>query len=283
MNICLLASLMAASMSVFAAIDHAPLQTPVDAKSYGKNSIVRTYSNAETLLAQPIAGERSIDYPTQIVRIQGDITEPNLSCDQVHARIEEFFSSNLNAKPFYYVTMTYCIYDENSHDALRYGVDSYFDPMTDQAIAFWEKWLSENNGVSLMGVPFVVEAAEGVALSLNLDAGLVKQNDDSVLTRYRHENASHYFPSHYDMITTLFQEVQQSFFSNDPEKILPFLHKWFMINNDRFYTGILRSSNYVGLQPERLFLMSKGSRIYTSPLRMYYAHHCEKYQNKHCL
>ncbi|MGQ3892701.1 Lpg0189 family type II secretion system effector [Legionella sp. CNM-4043-24] len=279
----MLASLMAASLSVVAATDHPRMETIVKAPPHARNVSVKTYSSMDNMLTTPISGERTIDYPTQIVRLQGEVGESGLNCDQVHRRIENFFTGRLNHRQFYYVTMTWCAYDLETGRAMRYGIDSYFDPLTDQAVAFWEQWLAENNGVSLMGVPFHVEAAEGMAMSLNLDAGLVEANDDSVLTRFRHENASHYFASHYDMVNTLAQDVKQSFFSNDPDRILPFLHQWLLIDNEAFYRQVLRSSNYVSLQPERLFLMSKAPRVYTSPLRMYYAHHCDKYKNGRCL
>ena len=85
------------------------------------------------------------------------------------------------------------------------------------------------------------------------------------------------------MKRVLFADIYNHFYSNDPEQVLPFLDKWIFLNAGAIYKAILRDSNYVEIEPERIFLMDNGEEIFISGLKQYFMHHCQKYENHHCL
>lgn len=85
------------------------------------------------------------------------------------------------------------------------------------------------------------------------------------------------------MRNKLFTDIYQNFFTNDPNKILPFLDKWIFVNASSVYEAILMDSNFVELQPERIFLMENGEQIFVSNLKYYFTHNCNRYSNHRCL
>lgn len=251
--------------------------------SYGPYSVVHHDSNLNEIMTRKKPFLRTIDYPTQVVRVHGLIHDSQKSCDEVNAEIKEFFTNKITSEYFYYNTMTFCGYDPKTNLAAQFSIDSYFDPMSDEAITYLQQYISEYDGKDLFGTPFTIENATGLAISLNIDAGELEGVYDDILVRYRHDNATLYYPNHYQFAKEMLADVYARFFSNDPQKILPFLQKWFFSNADGVYTRILKQSNYVLLQPERIFIMDKEAKAYTSPLRMYYAHQCYKHKNHLCL
>lgn len=251
--------------------------------SLKRHGVLQHYSNIEETIKNPQRLSRTRDYPTQIVRIEGDILDSTRHCNEILAEISAFFTKKITSDKFIYNTLVFCGYDPETEYAVRYTINSYFDPINDAAIDYLQTYLSEHNGQPLLGTLFEVEDASGVAVSLNIDAGKKANQNDTILTRYKHDNVSHFFSSNYEMTKEMIMDIRASFFSHDPDVVLPFMQKWFFTSADKIYYYVLKSSNYVELQPERLFIMSKAPKVYTSPLKMYFAHHCSKYKNKRCL
>lgn len=48
------------------------------------------------------------------------------------------------------------------------------------------------------------------------------------------------------------------------------------------YKAVLRDSNFVELQPEKIFLM-ENEELFVSNFKQYFAHFCEPYANHRCL
>ncbi|MDX1837158.1 hypothetical protein DIZ81_07110 [Legionella taurinensis] len=280
MKMSLVASLFLLSPLSFANLAEPP-KAVIDPVFDGQ-AVVKQYSNFQDVAGHKQGFERHQPYPTQIVRVQGALSGER-HCEAIIQDIEDFFVSKITYEKFLYNTLVFCGYDPKTEYAVHFAINSYFDPLNDGAIYYLENYLRSHNGQDLLGVPFEVESATGVAVSLNIDAGVLNHRNDSRLLRYRHDNQSHYFASNYDLMNELTHDIYERFYSNDPGLILPFINRWFYAFADRTYSGVLSHANYVELQPELLFLMEKAPKVYTSPLRMYFGHHCTKYDNKHCL
>ncbi|KTD49011.1 hypothetical protein Lrub_1362 [Legionella rubrilucens] len=280
MKMSLVAPLFLLSPLSFANLAEPPKEviTPV----FDGQAVVKQYSNFQEAAGHKQWFERHQPYPTQVVRVQG-VLSGERHCEAILQEIDDFFVSKITHEKFLYNTLVFCGYDPETEYAVQFAINSYFDPLNDGAIYYLENYLRSHNGQDLLGVPFEVESARGVAVSLNIDAGVLNHRNDSTMLRYRHDNQSHYFASNYDLMNDLIHDIYERFYSNDPDLILPFLNHWFYAFADRTYSAVLSHANYVELQPERLFLMEKEPKVYTSPLRMYFGHHCTKYDNKHCL
>lgn len=243
-------------------------------------TLVREHSSLKDAPNQTIR-KRITEYPTQIVRMDADL-KGQQTCEEVLQKVDGFFSDYITPDKFFYNTINYCSYDPNTHYARRFIINSYFDPLDEEAIVYLQKYLVEHNGHDLLGSPFYVENAQGMVVSLDIDAGIEETPDADTLMRLQHDNASHYFPTNYAMRLELIADVRQRFFSNKSNLVLPFIDKWFL-TSVWMYQRVLGESNYVELRPELVFLMEKSPKIFTPLLRLYYGHHCSKYESKHCL
>jgi hypothetical protein len=248
-----------------------------------KNTVVQQFSNLEQVSNGSFTFERTVDFPTQVVRIHGDFKDSQRKCPEIDADIKTFFTGKIDHDRFYYNILTHCHFDPKTEYAVGFSIDAYFDPMTDDAIEYLKIYLSEHNGRDFLGTIFAVESATGLVVSLNIDAGVPQDEYATVLLRYQHDNKTLYFPNNYEMLKHFITDLYKNFYTNESQYVLPFLNRWFYPYSGTVYNRVLRLSSYVLLQPERIFMMSKAPLAYTSPLRMYFAHKCEKYPNKKCL
>ena len=97
--------------------------------------------------------------------MQEVITGEPKTCEQVLATIDKFFCDHITYDRFFYNTINYCSYDPQTNLATSFAINSYFDPVNDEAVTFLEKYLAEHNGQDLLGSPFNVESAQGVIVS----------------------------------------------------------------------------------------------------------------------
>ena len=248
-----------------------------------KNTIVKNYSNESKHLNPLDNSERSIDFPTQIIRTQGKVEGQQLNCDQVNDEIQKTILNHITSDKFIYNMYVGCSYDPDTGLATQYNIHSYFDPLNDKAIDYLKTYLDEYNGTDLMGTKLQIESAKGLIIAINITAGTKKNPDHPPFIEYRQDRSNFYFKSNYEMRNKLFTDIYQNFFSNDPEKILPFLDRWVFSYAGTVYRAVLRDSNYVELQPERIFLMEQDGDIFVSNLRYYFANNCNKYENQRCL
>ncbi|HHF0525895.1 TPA: Lpg0189 family type II secretion system effector [Legionella anisa] len=252
-----------------------------------KNTVVRHYTNEQKLPDLKQMSQRTVDFPTQIVRVRGNVAGLKLSCEEVEDEINKVFSKKIYPNLFTYNTYVSCGYDQDSPEqyAVSFSIQSYFDPLTDKAIDYLKAYLQEYNGYNLFNATTLqIENAKGVIISMNLNAGLKSNPDKTPFTLYRQDRNNFYFKSNFDMRKELIADIYQRFYSNDPEIILPFLDKWIFSYAGTVYYSILKASNYLELQPERIFVMENEGDIFVSDLRYYFANQCMKRNpNKHCL
>lgn len=250
--------------------------------SFGEHTITKHYQNESTnkMLV------RNTEYPTQIVRVKGSISELQLSCDQVAEEISSIFINKITVKHFWYNTYTYCSYDPQTKLATSFGINSYFDPLDDNAIDYLTNYLAENNGREFLGTHFQVENAKGLIVSLKVISGikvLKKKRNRTIIKLHREDSNVFYYPNNFTLNHDFISDIYQRFYTNDPTLILPFLKKWLFNGAESIYNYVLREVDYIELQPEKIFLMQSEGDIFVSNFKMSYAHTCTAYPNKHCL
>lgn len=248
-----------------------------------KNAFVKSYSNESSNLNLLPPNSRNVDYPTQVIRVSGSLESQQMDCDQVHGEILEKVVAPFTPDKFTYNTYISCTYDPDTNIATEFLINSYLDPLTDDAIELLDTYLAENNGSDLLGTKLTFEPAKALVVALTISAGMKKNPNKPPFVEYKQDRSNFYFKSNYEMRNKLFSDVYQNFFTNDPNKILPFLDRWVFANASSVYKAILMDSNYVELQPERIFLMENGEQIFVSNLKYYFAHNCDRYSNHRCL
>lgn len=226
---------------------------------------------------------RTLNHPTQVIRISKNIEEHQVTCEEVNDQIDKILINKITKDKFYYTTYISCTYDPETQIARKFSILSYFDPLTDEAINYLKTYLEEYNGIDLWGATLNIESAKALIVSLSISIGMKKNPSVPPFVEYREDHSNFYFSSNYDLQTNLIIDAKQRFFSDEPDKVLPFLDKWVFDHAGLIYKAILRDSNYALMQPERIFLMPQGEPIFVSPIKYYYAHNCSKYEHQHCL
>lgn len=248
------------------------------------NTQVTHYSSEEN--GQPLSSiqfDRTGFYPTQIVRVQGDVSPAQVKCSEVTDTIEELFTGELPSDLFYYNTYVFCGYDPKTGLATNFTINSYFDPLSNKAISYYEQLKADIEGQLIFGVPFHIEDAKGTVISLRIEAGLKDSPEDTNLLMFRKDVSTHYFASNYDVMKELVSDIKARFRSLDPQVVLPFMDRWFFAGAGAIYSRVLPSSNYVEIQPTRIFLMEQPPQVFTSILRFSYAHLCFNTPTGKCL
>lgn len=248
-----------------------------------KNTIVKTYSNESAGLNLFNANQRTQDYPTQVIRMIGELEGQQLNCDQVNKTIEKTLVNRITSDKFTFSCLISCTYDPDTQYAIEYEINGYFDPLNDNAVDYLTSFLNENNGNDLMGSKIQIESAQGLIVALNIAAGTRKNPDNPPFVEYRHDRNDFYFKSNYEMREKLFTDIYQNFFTNDPEKTLPFMDKWLFPHAGSVYKAVLRDANFVELQPEKIFLMGHEGDIFVPKLKYNFRHNCAQYENHRCL
>ncbi|STX28100.1 Uncharacterised protein [Legionella beliardensis] len=246
-----------------------------------ENTIVSHYSNETDSLPQDNLITRK-NYPTQIVRINGVIKNRNLTCAEVNKEIDKIFINKIRPNQFYYNTYIFCGYNPDNYYAVNFSINSYFDPLNDDAIDYLQTYLKEFNGRDLLGTKFYVESAKGVIAALTINVG-TKKASKGPLILYRQDHSNFYFNNNLELRTELVNDIRQHFFSTDPDELLAFFDKWVFPNAGSFYQRILMDSNYMEAQPEAIFLMDNEPNLFVSNLKYYYSNNCATNPNKHCL
>ncbi|WP_419420285.1 Lpg0189 family type II secretion system effector [Legionella sp. D16C41] len=246
-----------------------------------KNTIIKHYSTEVNQLSQNIFLARK-DYPTQIVRVKGNVENLNLTCEEVNEEIDKVFIQKINPDKFYYNTYIFCGYNPDNHYAVNFAINSYFDPLSNEAIDYLQNYLNQFNGYNLLGTKFYVENAKGVVAALTINVG-TKKDPGGPLILVRQDHSNFYFNNNYDMRRELISDIRSRFFATDQETLLAFFDKWVFPHAGNFYQRILKDSNYMEAQPEAIFLMENEPPLFVSNLKYYYSNNCATNPNKHCL
>jgi hypothetical protein len=249
-----------------------------------KNTIERSISNEQEhaqINQNPV--ERSMDFPTQVIRMTHTIENQQLTCAEVNEEIDKVLINKITKDKFLYTTYISCTYNPDTSFATQYTLSSYFDPLSDEAISYLKTYLDECNGIDLLGNPLAIESAKGLIVSLNISVGSKKNPKVPPFIVYKTDHSNFYFKNNYEVKISLVNDIKERFFSDDPGTIMPFLDKWIFNHAGIVYKAILRDSNYVLLEPERIFLMDNGEAIYISLIKTPYPHDCSVYEHHYCL
>ncbi len=105
------------------------------------HTLIKTYNNESTRLIQGM--QRSIDYPTQIIRMHADVSGHQLTCDEVNTRIEQVLLSHITKEQFVYNTLVKCHFDPQTMYATYYDINNHFDPINDRAVRYLTSYLEQ--------------------------------------------------------------------------------------------------------------------------------------------
>lgn len=256
---------------------------PLDQRIPANTKVYHTSSEQQMLALSPADWDRTSDYPTQIVRITGDISKAGATCDEVSETVNELFTKKITVNQFYYNTYVFCGYNPETGLARHLTINSYFDPVSDRAIQYYEEMKQNLEGYLIYGLPFHIEDAQGLVVSVNIMAGQKESSNEPTYFMIRRDVGNHYFASNYDMMKIMISDIKTRFYSNDKETIMAFMDKWLYPSAGIIYSYALRSANYLELDPERIFLMKDQPKVFTNLLRRTFAHYCSELPSGHCL
>lgn len=226
---------------------------------------------------------RTIDYPTQIVRISGNLKHANLDCDEVINTIDNLFTRKVQAMQFYFNIYVSCKFNPQTEIAEEFTIQSYYDPMSDDAIKDSNQLKVELEHLDVYGTAFRIEEAKGLAVSLTSLAGKMEKISDVNYMLMRQDTQSHYFSGFYELINEFGSDVNSRFFGKNNKDLLAFFDKWIYPGAGIAYGHSLTLSNYIQLQPAMLFIMDSPPNIFTSNLRYYPSKYCFDTPNERCL
>lgn len=247
-----------------------------------KNVMIKHYTNTEEFFSTH--AERTINYPTQIIRLTGIIKSKNNSCDDVFHEAEQLFLDYLIQSDMYYLNShIYCEYDPQTDMADRFIISSYFDPVSDKAVSDLTDWLERMNGTEIYGYPLIIESAKDLVTSLKVSSGYKKGIDDPNFLVYRSDTANIMFASNYQMQKKLINDIEKRFYSDEPTIVTSFFDKWFFPEASKVYQEVFSTSNYVVLESNHIFIMDKEPQLFTPMLSSNYTHTCFDSKTKFCL
>lgn len=265
--------------------------TPLKESVHGKvtvirenNTLIKQYVSANKETNYKTAFKRTKDFPTQIVRISGDLSETYTTCDKVISDIEHFYTDVIADDRFFdYSNYILCAFDPQTRLATRFMISGYFDPLTNSAMDYIVDWLDANNGLDFYGTPFIVESARELVVSFRVTTGIKQGELDPNLLVLKSDTVTHYFESHYQMQNEMVSDIKQRFDSFDPDLILSFLETWLYPDASLIYRNLLSQSNFVVVEPERIFLMDDEPMVFSPKLQQAYTHSCFKTRTGTCL
>ncbi|WP_290568021.1 Lpg0189 family type II secretion system effector [Leeuwenhoekiella sp. UBA6783] len=223
------------------------------------------------------------EFPTRIIRMEGDISSAGVSCEEVNKTLQEVFTKKIDPNYFLYNTLIGCMVSTETGLAVRFIIDSYFDSRTNEAERYLQSYIREYEGYDLYGIPMHFEEAKGMAISLEISAAQEDSREEHRVLRLSRDYRTLWFNSNYAFMTRFIGDVKERFYSQKTENILPFIKEWFYPTLDKIYADILPRANLVELYPEKIFLMEESPKVFTSRLHFYYKHHCMRYENRKCL
>jgi hypothetical protein len=249
-----------------------------------KNTLFKSFTSGdERASLRKNMSTRTVDYPTQVIRMTHSIEQLQLTCEEVNKQIDDSVINKITKDKFFYATAVTCTYDPETRIATQFSLNSYFDPLDDEAITYLNTYLEEFNGSSLLGTQLTIESAKAVIVSLNITVGTKKNPVVPPFIVFRSDRSNYYFKNNFELKNSLLSDINERFFTDDPSKIMPFLDKWIFNHAGKIYKNILRDSNYVLLEPERIFIMESGEPVFISLMKNYYTHNCTVYDHHHCL
>lgn len=248
-----------------------------------KNALIKHYTNSDEKLVAEQSG-RTINFPTQIVRISGTIKAKDISCDEVFNEIEQLYIDYIIRSGLYYLnSYSFCGYDPNTQMATQFIISGYFDPVNDKAVSELTEWLERMKDAEIYGYPFTIEQAKELIVALKVSSGYKDGAEDPNLLIYRSDTSNLLFANYYQMKNELIDDIRKRFYSYNAKEVTAFFEKWFFPGAGSVYHHVLSSSNYVLIEPDRIFIMEKEPQIFTPMLSLNFAHLCFDSKTRFCL
>ena len=264
-------------LSPLCAFGNLPLDTP-------KNAIVKQYSNEMDPANRPRGVVLKRDYPTQILRMSSPIDGIQLTCDQVIQEITNTIFKKLPSDKFIYNAYVWCKPNAETNFAEAFSINGYLDPISDAGIDYLNQYLEKYNGSDFLSTQLKFEPAKAVIVTIHIAAGMREKPGKPPSTEYINDHSTFYFKNNFEVRYQLIEDIAQHFFSNEPEKLLPFLNRWVNAYADKIYKKILVNSNYLDFKPDRIFLMEEGEPIFMPMIKFHYNHDCHTHFEDHrCL
>lgn len=248
------------------------------------NTLIKHFESSNKGLRPVGDFKRSSGFPTQVIRIAGDVSGFTTTCAKVMTDIEQFYIAAISdTREFSYSNFVLCHFDPKTGLASYFSIQGFFDPLNDHAVDYAVEWINSVNGLSFYGVPFVIESARELVVSLRVTSGFKQGPDDPNLVVFKTDTVNHYFTSHYEMEKVLVNDVNQRFNSIDPDVLLGFFEYWLYPDASLVYKQVLKKSNFVALEPERIFMMDDEPRIFSPRIQMNFTHACFQGGGRPCL
>ena len=227
----------------------------------------------------------SINFPTQIIRLKVDLSSKNLECDEVRDKMHTLLD-RLDGKDISISSFSGCgvWFDDKEY----YVHSAYFDPHSDEGVAYLQQYIEELNGMDFFGVPLEIESAKGVIVSLRIDTGIIESDEPpSFNNSLYHMKSKLYFDSLYDMDNTLINDFSNQLATNNPELISSFIKRWIQQSGRNYsildYLENLANSNGVKFTLKYTFIMDKEPKAYALTSKTWYLHDCRSYPNEKCI
>lgn len=237
--------------------------------------------------------KRTIDFPTQIVRLKVNFSPYNISCEDVWETMDRLLLKKLRGKGFRktrnitYAASAGCKASIDGGNPDMFIFSAYFDPQTDEAITYLQHYIAKYNGTDFYGVPFKIESAKGVVVALDVYTGTQEESVSSIFKVLFHIKSKIYFDNLYDIEDTLIHDIVNKMTTNDPLLITSFIKQWmgsgYAIDEISEYLENLANSNMVVIAPELIFLMEHEPKVYTPEGYPTYELDCKVFPNKRCL
>ena len=231
------------------------------------NMKTKIFHKSTPRLADNIRNKSSPFYPTQVIRLKGNLEAYNLSCDDFltgfHDNFDVFF--NIKDTDFYAYGVAGCGSDD-SDSAQNFRLWVQLEAWSNDAINKLQNLIEQKKGTDFYGQTIDVEEVQGVVASVDLVIGnFIPPQDRTIHVDY-HLNYKLYFNSFIDMKFEFLNKVVPNFLSNDIELVKSFLSKWIIEDDDiDRYSNTIINSNYIELQTEMVFLFKKEPRVEQLP------------------
>lgn len=253
----------------------------ITTKQKGKSEF--HFDNLKTKRAGFKLSSRSTEYPSQLFHLQVEITDPEVSLQEVIDRFDELFFHHVEENNFYSSVIGLCLsLPDHTMDC---DISGFFEPADDEAVKIADKIRAEVAGVDFFGTPFKFDESKAIVFNLATNIGLGSNEPHSLFTRYSSFNRLVKFNNFYDADKQLFNIIDDLFEPTNAAKILPLVANQ-LGGIDEFAREALMSGNTMEIWINSIFLYKDDLKMYpilSGAGFMYYREVCGENENDTCL
>lgn len=252
----------------------------INDKNSGSKLLVRTYSNLKSGLIKKTNQEQINDFPTQIIRMDGTVKNPDIDCRQLFDEFSSLLLDKIHEHQMFVSESMGC--GKTQNDEKNLYIHLIIEPMTDDAINSMKDLINQYNGTDFYGIPILFEPAKALIVSLNIKAVHDIDPDNEVLVYPFTMQKSLYLININDVWNSLEQDIEDQLFSVEEDYILSFFKKWNLSSWDYSqFIKALKISNQVDIVNEYNFLMEKEPKLVS--IEAFRHLDCSSLSNPHCL